>query len=181
MFIRAIVCCTLFSGTDASPKEHCMIEMDVRITAGDLYDFNLKHSYSRPATYLSSAVGAVGVIYGLATGYYLLLIVGAILLLYLPVHLFLQSKQTVALSPVFREPLHYVLDDNGLTVSQGENSTFVPWDGVIRATSTGRGIFLYTGPANATIFPRSQMGDKTTPVIQMIHTHMDPKKVKIRT
>jgi len=37
------------------------------------------------------------------------------------------------------------------------------------------------GKNNATIFPKSQMQDKTTDVIEMISTHMPPTKVKIRS
>jgi [ribosomal protein S18]-alanine N-acetyltransferase len=44
-----------------------------------------------------------------------------------------------------------------------------------------RGIIVYTAKNNATIFPKSQMQDKTTDVIEMISTHMPPAKVKIRS
>lgn len=51
----------------------------------------------------------------------------------------------------------------------------------MKAVSTGRSIIVYTAKNNATIFPKSQMQDKTTDVIEMISTHMPPTKVKIRS
>lgn len=95
--------------------------------------------------------------------------------------LFIKSKQQVANNPVFREPLHYVLDENGITISQGDSSTCQAWEDCLKAVSTGRSIIVYTAKNNATIFPKSQMQDKTTDVIEMISTHMPPAKVKIRS
>ena len=49
-----------------------------------------------------------------------------------------------------------------------------------KATSTGKSIILYTSPVNASIFPRADLKEKEVAVIEMISTHMPPKKVKIR-
>ena len=81
----------------------------------------------------------------------------------------------------FQKPLHYVLDDTGVTISQGEESVQYLWEEMVKAVSTGRSIILYTSPVNATLFPRRELGDKTAAVIEMISTHMPANKVKIRT
>ena len=95
--------------------------------------------------------------------------------------LYIKSKQQAVNNPVFKEPLHYVLDENGITISQGDSSTCQKWEDCLKAVSTGRSIIVYTAKNNATIFPKSQMQDKTTDVIEMISTHMPPTKVKIRS
>ena len=132
-----------------------MVELDVKITSGDLYDFLLRHSYNSVSGLLGAVIGALGVVVGISRQYWIYLILGVVILLYLPWTLFIKSKQQVANNPVFREPLHYVLDENGITISQG-------------ASSTGRSIIVYTAKNTATIFPKSQMQDKTTDVIEMI-------------
>lgn len=83
-------------------------------------------------------------------------------------------------NPSFQKPLHYVMDDTGITISQGEDSVQYPWEELYRAVSTGRSIIVYTSRINATIFPKRQLEDKKTAVIEMISTHMAPDKVKIR-
>ncbi len=158
-----------------------MVELDVKITSGDLYDFLLRHSYNSVSGLLGAVIGALGVIVGISRQYWIYLIFGVVILLYLPWTLFIKSKQQVANSPVFKEPLHYVLDENGITISQGDSSTCQAWENCLKAVSTGRSIIVYTAKNNATIFPKSQMQDKTTDVIEMISTHMPPAKVKIRS
>ncbi len=157
-----------------------MVELDIKIQAGDLYDFMLMHSYSKLSGLMGSTLGAVMVIVALSTKQWIFLIGGMALLLYLPWVLFIKSRQQVLGNPVFKQPLHYVLDENGVTVSQGDSTETQSWDNMVKAVSTNRSIILYTSPVNATIFPKSQIGEKKASVIEAISTHMPPAKVKIR-
>lgn len=157
-----------------------MVELDIRIEAGDLYDYNLRHAYNSPAGIMGSALGALMVIVALNTKQWIFLIGGIVLLLYLPWTLFLKSRQQALLNPAFKEPLHYVLDDQGITISQKDVSTTQSWEDMVKAVSTNRSIIVYTSRVNATIFPKRQLGDKKAAVIECISTHMPPAKVKIR-
>lgn len=157
-----------------------MIEVDVKITAADLYDYMLMHTYHGPSGILGSGIGAVCVLVGLAKHQWIFMIAGVILLLYLPWTLFLKSKQQELANPSFQQPLHYVLDENGITVSQGEMSESQSWDNMLKAVSTGRSIIVYTSARGATIFPKAQLGDHKNVVIEMISTHMPAGKVNIR-
>ena len=158
-----------------------MVEVDIKISAGDLYDYMLMHSYNSPSGIMGSTLGAVMVLVALSTKQWLFLIGGLALLLYLPWVLFIKSRQQAINNPVFKQPLHYVLDENGITISQGETSTTQGWEDMVKAVSTGRSIIVYTSPVNATIFPKEQMGDKKAAVIEMISTHLPANKVKIRS
>ena len=158
-----------------------MIELDVKIEAGDLYDYMLMHTYSSAAGVLGSAVGALLILLALGTGRWAFIVLGVILLLYLPWTLFIKSRRQVLSNPSFKKPLHYVLDDAGISISQGEESIQYPWEELYKAVSTGRSIIVYTSRVNATIFPKKQMEDKRTDVIEMISAHMPPNKVKIRS
>ncbi len=157
-----------------------MVELDIKINAGDLYDYMLMHSYNSASGIMGSVFGAIMVLIALSTKRWLLLAGGVILLLYLPWVLFVKSKQQALSNPSFQRPLHYVLDEQGITISQGEVSGTIGWEQMVKAVSTGRSIIVYTSKVNATIFPKKQMGDKKTAVIEMISTNMPPAKVKIR-
>ena len=158
-----------------------MVELDIKITAGDLYDYMLMHSYSSPAGIMGSALGAVMVIVALNTKQWIFLIGGLALLFYLPWVLLIKSRQQALSNPAFKQPLHYRLDEQGITISQGESSTALEWENMVKAVSTGRSIILYTSRVNATIFPKKQLGDQKAAVIECISTHMPPDKVKIRS
>ena len=158
-----------------------MVELDVKIEAGDLYDYMLMHTYSSASGVLGSAVGALLILLALGTQRWAFIVLGVILLLYLPWTLFIKSRRQVLTNPSFQKPLHYVLDDAGITISQGEDSVQYPWEELYKTVSTGRSIIVYTSKVNATIFPKKQMEDKKTSVIEMISTHMPPNRVKIRS
>lgn len=141
----------------------------------------LMHSYNSPAGLVGSAFGALLIVFAFATQQWMFIVLGLVMLLYLPWTLFLKSRSQILSNPSFQEPLHYTLDGEGLTVSQGEAQEKMAWEDMHKAVSTGRSIIVYTSRVNATIFPKRQLGDKKTAVIEMISTHMPPAKVKIRS
>ncbi|HBA47312.1 MAG TPA: hypothetical protein DCZ91_05840 [Lachnospiraceae bacterium] len=158
-----------------------MLELTIKIEAGDLYDYMLMHSYNSPAGLVGSAFGALLIVFAFATGQWIFIVLGLVMLLYLPWTLFIKSRSQILSNPSFQEPLKYILDEEGLTVSQGEASEKMAWEDMHKAASTGRSIILYTSRVNATLFPKRQLGDKKAAVIEMISTHMPPAKVKIRS
>ena len=157
-----------------------MVELDIKIEAGDLYDYMLRHSYNSSSGILGSTLGAVMVIVALAKSQWIFLIGGMALLLYLPWVLFIKSRQQILNNPGFKETLHYKLDDEGLTITQGEAEAKQGWGDMYKAVSTSRSIIVYTTRTNACIFPKQDLGENRYKVIEIISTHMPPKKVKIR-
>ena len=157
-----------------------MLNITVKIEAGDLYDYMLRHSFNSPAGIVGSTFGAVLILFALATRQWMFLVLGLVMLLYLPWTLFLKSRRQVLCNPAFLEPLQYTLDEEGLTVSQGEEQAQMAWEDMHKAVSTSRSIILYTSRVNATLFPRRQLGDQKEALVEMISTHMPPGKVKIK-
>ncbi len=54
------------------------------------------------------------------------------------------------------------------------------WDGMVKAVSTMNSIAVYTTRTSACIFPKKDLGESRYKVMEIISTHMPPKKVKIR-
>lgn len=158
-----------------------MVNLTVKIEAGDLYDYMLRHSFNSPAGILGSTFGAVLIVFAVLSQRWAILALGIIMLLYLPWTLFIKSRKQILSNPSFQEPLQYTLDDEGLTISQGGEEAKMAWEDMYKAVSTARSIILYTSRVNATIFPKREIGDQSAAVIEMISTHMPPGKVKIRS
>ena len=156
------------------------VEFDVKITAADLYDYMLSHTYNSFSGLFGSVVGAMFVVMYFYVGYFLYLIAGVVILLYIPCSLFMRAHKQVALNEAFKKPLHYVLTDEGVTVSQGENEMFQEWDVVYKAKSTNRSLLIYTSKVNAWIFPKRDLGKDKEAVIQLISAHVAPDKIKIK-
>ena len=156
------------------------IEFDVKITSNVLYDYMLRHTYSSLSGIMGTLVGALMLVLFASNRQPICLIIGVVILLYLPWTLFIKSRQQALGTPAFKKPLHYRLSDEGIEVSQDETVEQMGWDGMVKAVSTLHSIIVYTTPTNACIFPKKDLGDSKYKVIEIISTHMPPKKVKIR-
>ncbi len=156
-----------------------MVQVDVKIKAGDLYDYLLAHTYNGPSGLIGSCFGSLLVVIALMKSQWMLLAAGVVLLLYLPWTLFIKSRKQ-ALNPVFQKPLHYTLDEEGITVSQDGVEQKQAWEDMVKAVSTTRSIIVYTSKVSATILPKRELGDRKAAVIEIISTHMAPSKVKIK-
>ena len=156
------------------------LEFQTKITANILYDYMLHHTYNTPSGILGSGVGAALVVGFFGTQNILYLLVGLLLLLYLPCSLYIRSLKQMQSTPAFREPLSYCMNEEGIRVSQGDQSQLQEWNNIYRAVSTRNSIIVYNTKVNAWIFPRTDMGAMTPRVIEMISTHMPPDKVRIR-
>lgn len=157
------------------------LEFDVKITPGVLYDYMLFHTYTSASGLIGSAVGALLVV-TFFMGYGVLFLIGGVVILaYLPWTLFIKSRQQYLSNPAFKNPLHYQMNEKGVTVAQNGERQSQDWGTMYKAVSTPRSLILYTSPVNASIFPKKDLGEKAVSVTQMISTHMPPKKVKIRS
>ena len=156
------------------------LEFDIKVTAGDLYDYMLRHTYHTGQGLLSTCVGALAIILAINKSAPLYFILGVVIILYIPWTLYIKSGQQAKANEAFKNPLHYTLNDEGIVVSQGDASECQKWQDMHKAVATGRSIIVYTNRRNACIFPRKQLSGQEEQVIAFISAHMDPKKVNIR-
>lgn len=156
------------------------MEFDVKITGGILYDFLMYHNYSKISNVIISIVGAFLLLGGVVNQKAAFVICGGVILIYMPLALALKAKQQKLTSPVFKKDLHYRLNEEGVTVSQGGQEELIKWPDMYKAVSTPKSIVLYTTKVNAFIFPRKDMLSDIPKLIEIISVNMEPKKVKIR-
>ena len=107
------------------------------------------------------------------------LIFGIIVVVYIPANLFLMSRQQ-AMQETFQKPLRYTFYKEGMAVSQGDVQDVIGWDYILKAVATSNSIIVYTGKNRASIFPRRDLTPDATALIQVLSTHLDPKKIKIK-
>jgi len=157
------------------------VEFDVKMSTSALYDYNMHHTYTSVSGVLATMVGILLLVaYATDPSFLALLVAGIVILLYSPITLFTRSKKQILLNPAFKNPLHYRMDDEGVTVSNGEDSMTVEWKDMYKAYSTNQSIILATGKSNAWIFPKQDLGEKRYDVIEMISTHMSPDSIRIK-
>ena len=73
------------------------LEFDVHVDANALYDYMLRHTFTKAAGILGSTAGALGIVAGMMQRYPIYVIFGAVVLLYQPVSLWLGGQKTAPL------------------------------------------------------------------------------------
>lgn len=156
------------------------VQFSVKMNAWILYDYLLNHEYSSASGIIGTCFGFLGVILYAKTQYPIYLIFGLILIFYLPVNLRYRAGLQMQATKVFKKPLNYLINQDGITVTQDDISESVTWEQCVKAVSTRKSIIVYTGKKNATIFPRKDLGDQLPALIATLAENMEPSKVKIR-
>ncbi len=155
-------------------------EFDVNMTTTKMYDYMLRHTFTSFAGIVGELLGILLVAGSFVYSQWLYFVFGVVCILYQPVALYWRSRRQVKNTPAFAEPLHYILDETGVTVKSGEDEESLPWEKMYKAVSTSRSVILYTNRVSACIFPKEDLGDKRDVVIRIISSHMDPKQVNIK-
>ncbi len=155
------------------------VEFDVHMNTSKMYDYMLYQIFTSFSGILGEAVGLLLIVGFFLSHKIIYLIAGIVIVFYLPVALYAQAKKQM-LSPAFKEPQHYKLTEEGIEITICEQSDSEPWEAVAKVVSTRKNIILYTNKVRASLFPLEDLGEKRDKVIEMISTHVDPKKVNIR-
>lgn len=163
------------------------VKFSVQMTEKYMYDFLLYSYYTRLSGLLSAAVGVLA----LGNGITLLLddsmtqsliwfFLAIFLLVMTPLNMKSKAKLQVTQSEMFKNPLEYELNDEGVVIRQGEQEAMVAWGEMMKAVSTQKSVILYITKIRAIILPKECMGELYAEALKVIHTHMSAKKVKIR-
>lgn len=149
--------------------ERMPIEFDITLTAKDMYRFNLYQTYSGFQGWSAFAISiasfaAAWMTYGDIEVMYTILYTafGFIFLFYVPISLYIRSKNSFRASKVLCRPLHYAVGEEGFAVSQGEESAFLAWEQVYKIAATRSNVLVYSTRRNAYVIPRVQLGADMT-------------------
>ena len=91
-----------------------------------------------------------------------------------------QGKSALAASEVLRGTLHYLVDENGFTVSQGEESAKLPWDQIYKMVATKSNVLVYSTRINAYIIPREQLGEQYKELAKIANEKLPKHRVKMQ-
>lgn len=164
------------------------IEFDITLTAKDMYRFNMYQTYSGFHGWFSVIVSVLifvvaGMTYGDIEATYTILYVvfGIIFLVYPPLSLSIRSKHALASSEVLRNALHYVVGENGFTVSQGDANAELPWTQIYKMVTTKHNVLVYSNRTNAYVIPREQLGETTYRALaEIANSKLEKFRVKMK-
>ena len=147
--------------------EQDTISFSVQMTVKDVYRFNMYHVYH-------SASGLVGLLLSLLAlcnliisfdsltdqGKTIMTIVALWCTVLEPIMVYSRAKKQVKKITSYHKPLHYKIDEQGITVSQDEESQTMEWNRLSRIVKTRQQILVYSSRVHAFIFPRVAWQDQ---------------------
>ena len=149
-------------------------EFSVDITVKDLYKFSLNNMYRKVS-------GVIWILFSIAvvvvaiytwgdvslTNSILLILLAALYTVINPVILFFRAKSQVKKNPSFMDTLNYVIDENGITVMQGEDKASVKWIEMWKAVKYGSIVVVYVSNIRAFIFPVRCIGEQYNTLVEL--------------
>lgn len=144
------------------------IKISVKLTAKEMFDFMMKHTYSTFSGYIGLILSISALLGFIATfnneavtiQYKIVLILTALLFTVIqPFMLYNKSKKQVEQNENVNKPMEYVFDTSKIKVSQGEESVEYEWNQVIKIISSKTSVFLYTAKYRAFILPKRTFGE----------------------
>lgn len=142
-------------------------KFSTQITVMDMYRYQMRHAYICPSGFISILISLICLLlvflnhenYVYTTN--VLLVLGAALFTIIqPFMILRKSMKIIAFTPTFSKPLEYELDEEGVHVSQDEETADLKWDNVIKAIETRTTLCIYSSPKNGFILPKKQLGDE---------------------
>lgn len=145
---------------------------EIKVSVNDMYRFLMYHTYHSRQGIFSIIAGVALIVlfafrHSVINNSWIYLMFGILFLAYFPWTLYTQAAKQVKLGTSFKKPLHYDLDENGITVKQGKESVQIEWKNVYRVRETGSSILIYTNKRNAFIWVKKQM-EKAEPDVRRI-------------
>lgn len=155
------------------------VKFSVQIKVNDMFNFLMHHSY-RGVSLLADAIVTFGAIGLLIAGFgkgdpaktFALVFVALLFTVIHPLQLYSRAKKQVKNNKVFQKPLEYVLTDEGISLSQGEETQSFSWADVYQIKENKSQIFVYTGRVYACVWPKRELKECEDEVRELFKKHL---------
>ena len=161
---------------------------DVKVTAKDLFRFNMMQAYRGMQGFLSILLPILVFAYAVTSygevsiGSTLVYVgMGILFLVYVPISLWLRVNKIVndennALS----KNLHYEFEEDVIRVSVGEESVEFKWENIFQMKTCGDLLLVYTNRINAYILPIVQLGEAYDDLSKLAHAKLEKYRIRMK-
>ena len=140
-------------------------EFDFQMDEKTLTDFYMSYNMGGFSGMIWPVIGVLAIVMAIISGdtipvtYRLLYVLfGLFFIFYIPWDLKRKAKKQIKTNPFYAEQIHYILDEEGVTTTQGENEATVQWKNFSRIKQTKKSIILYMRNRNACVFSKDVFG-----------------------
>ena len=149
--------------------------VDAHIGKEELGPFVRNHLIRNPTMLILALIGAGMVVYSLAFNkgnIWISLIYFVAAVFAFPFFQYNKVMRMNLSNPIYKDVLHYMIDEWGFHLEAGGQAMDVEWKHFIRRKKCGDSYVLYTGKANAFLLPVKDMGGREEEIIAFIDSHM---------
>lgn len=160
-------------------------EFDFQMDEETLEDFYRSHNLSGISGVLWPLLGVLSIalaflsVEGTPVIYrFVYVALGLMFLFYIPWDLKRKAKKQVKTNPYYAKPIHYLLDEQGITSSQEDQIATVPWENFCKVKCTKKSMFVYMRNRSACVFSKKVFGDDLEEACGWIRSKVEHKKDK---
>lgn len=169
-------------------ESNMKVSFDIKLTAKDLYKFNISQAYKGMQGSLSIILPLLVFAYAVSTygevsiGSTLVYVgLGILFLVYVPISLWLRVKKTITDSNnALSKTLHYDFTEEDIRVSVEEEKVVFQWENIFQLKSTSDLVLVYTNRINAYILPKSQLGENYNRLSELAHKKLEKYRIKMK-
>lgn len=157
-------------------------EFDFQMDEKTLGDFYMSHNMGGISGFLWPVLGAFAIVIAVVSGsatpilYRLVYaLFGLMFIFYIPWDLKRKAKKQVKTNPYYAQPIHYVIDEEGVTTTQGDQTATVQWENFSKLKITKKSMFLYMRNKNACVFSNDVFGKDLDAAYDFIKSKVEHK------
>ena len=162
------------------------VKFEVQMTKSAMFDFLLYSSYTSLTGILNVIVGIVTlgigvnkIVQGDISDSMIFFMLATVFLVGIPINIKFRASEQVLRTPMFQKPLCYELTEEGVQVSQDDQSASNKWEDFRKVIETKKSVIMYITQKRAIIFPKECLCEQYDAAVKMISAHMPAKKVKL--
>lgn len=162
------------------------IEFDTKVNSKDLLDFKFYHYYHSTSGIFGTIFGIIALVICIVSAgktnisYTLMMGLFAVMFtIYPPISMLLKSRQQ-AKKGVFDKPVHYLVTEEGITLSQDEITEQITWDEIYKIKFSGKSLILYISALRANVLPLRDLGENAKAFTKLAKQKLKPFQVKVK-
>ena len=151
------------------------VKISVLIKVKDMIYFLFYHNYTHLSGWIGVGISMAALIMLIITykdnpfaTNFLLIILASLFTVFQPINLCLKAAQQVKLNPMFKEHLNYTLNNEGIGISQGDDSMVISWEEVRKVIEGKNHITIYVSAVRAYILPKEYYEEQYQQVKEVI-------------
>lgn len=165
---------------------------DIKVEKEDLRRFNLYVHFHRVLGPVLVLAGIAIIFAGLFTtnttqDRIVIPLIGLLVLVYPVLSLWIRASMAMERNPVFSEPLHYSLEDEGIRMHTDVDLGFgndreskLRWENVYKVCETKTMLMVFSNNINAFLMPKKDLGDKVGKIKEIISDKVDDHRLELK-